>query len=352
MPLKRSLLQSLMSPTVRKLFRPALADAMPIFMLHRFAHPDLGVFGHSPENLRRNLDHLRRDGFRFVSLPDLSTSDVNAASNKSMDIAFTLDDGHSDFFSVGLPIFAEFDCPVTVFVSTGVIDREHWYWWDMVTFMFSQSKQRHLSIVLQRTQLTFTLASEAERSRAGDQLIEALKLVSESERLMALNELRMKLEVDVPAAPTQAYAAMTWAEMERCASSGVVTFGPHTISHPSLPTTSDEQAKREIDRSWERLKEKCSAHVPIFAYPFGAHSGRDVQLVHDSGLRGAVTTEPRYASRRPFDDTDMAARFTVPRFAYPDDSLEFLQVAVGFERVKMAFRGGREGWRTETRGAT
>jgi peptidoglycan/xylan/chitin deacetylase (PgdA/CDA1 family) len=347
MQLKRSFLRSLASRPVGRLLRPTLSGAMPIFMLHRFTQPDLGIVGHSPDNLRRNLEYLRREGFRLVSMAELLASDESPRQNKSAQVALTLDDGHSDFLNVGLPILAEFDCPITVFVSTGVIDRTCWYWWDKVTYMFSQSRRREIDLTLANMRLTYTFDSDQARTRATDEVIEALKLVREDDRLAAFDRLQTGLEVDVPATPTAPYAAMSWEEMERCAASGLVSFGPHTLTHPSLPTTGDDQAKREILGSWERLQKQSSAVVPIFAYPFGSNCPRDVQLLEDSKLLGAVTTEPRYAGRRPFASTNGSGRFTVPRFAYPDDMLDFVQVVVGFERLKMAIRGGREGWRAD-----
>ena len=348
-------LQRLLLPlalqSVGRLARSLLRDAMPIFMFHRFAQPERGIAGHAPSDLRRGLASLRREGIRVVTLADLTGPEAGRTQGKGVQVAITIDDGYSDFIDVALPIFAEFDCPVTVFVSTGVIDRECWYWWDTLQYIFATSTRTTIDMPFECGRLVCNVESKSERDRVVAALIERLKTVADDVRRDLLARLAAVLEVDASAAPPSC-AAMTWQDIRACAATGLITFGPHTITHPALPMTSAAQAKREIVGSWTRLQQMCTATLPIFCYPFGAYSAREIEIVRGSGLLGALTTEPRYAPHAPFALTHELERFTVPRFGYPDDPMQFLQIALGVERVKMALRHGRDGWRTHPRQAS
>lgn len=341
--LKRLLLTPLAFRPLGRLARPLLRDAMPVFMLHRFAHPDLGVAGVSPANLRASLEYLRGEGFNPVSLADLAAGHA-PPSDGGVPVAFTVDDGYLDFLDIALPVFAEFDCPVSVFVSSGVIDGTCWYWWDSLRMMFEQSSCARLDVKLEEASLRFDLTDPLQREADLLDLIERLKTVPEATRLAMLEELTVALDVGLSPIPPAAFTTMSWEQIRACAKGGIVNFGPHTITHASLPMTTDSQAKDEILGSWRRLREECPAALPVFCYPFGAYSSREIELLRGTDMVGALTTEPCYSSRAPFSSARMDRQFAVPRFGYPEEPLNFRQIAIGLERVKMAWTHGRAGW--------
>lgn len=336
MQLKSLLLKALSTRAVQRALRPTVRRVASIFMLHRFSDPELGVSGHSPDDLRRDFALLRREGYNIVPLADLFSS---PEVQRPRTIAFTIDDGYRDFRSVALPLFEEFDCPVSIFVSTAVIDGDLWYWWDKVAYAFANTSRRDcLTLDIGGVHRRHELQTTEMRRIAGLDLIEQLKYLLESDRVKCIAEVCRLLEADIPTRMPERYQTLSWDDLSACATSGLVTFGPHTVTHPVLPSTSYEQARREIEQSWTRLREKCSVSIPILCYPFGAYSQREVDILATTDLIGACTTEPRYA--RPHSlATNLEAAFTVPRFAYPGNALDFLQIITGFERLKTALRG-------------
>jgi peptidoglycan/xylan/chitin deacetylase (PgdA/CDA1 family) len=288
---------------------------------------------------------LRREKYDLVSLADVAGSQAGTNSGTGRPrIAFTLDDGYSDFVTEAMPILAEFDCPITVFLATSVIDRKCWYWYDQVTFAFSETGETRLRMALGSGEVTYAWNNERERYNARGHLIERLKTVAEPERVDALGRIGEALSVDIPPAPTEAYSTMTWDDVRRCAGTGLVTFGPHSMTHPPLDTISAEHSRSEINGSWKRLNEAGAGVVPIFCYPFGAYGPREIEILAQSEMLGAVTTEYRYASARPFDSQHGDRRFTVPRISYDEGDFPFLQAVTGVERVKLGFRKGAKGW--------
>ncbi|HEY4130220.1 MAG TPA: polysaccharide deacetylase family protein [Gemmatimonadaceae bacterium] len=259
-------------------------------------------------------------------------------------IAFTLDDGYSDFVTEAMPILAEFDCPITVFLATSVVDRECWYWYDQVTFAFAETRETQLRMAFGHGEVSYSWGNEHERYKARGHLIERLKTIPQPERIEALSRVGPALGVEIPRVPTDAYATMTWDDVKRCAAGGLVTFAPHSMTHPPLDTISAEHSRAEIEGSWARLKAAGAGVVPIFCYPFGAYGLREVEILARSEMVGAVTTEYRYAGPRPFDQSHGNRRFTVPRISYDESESTFLQAVIGLERLKLGLRKGAKGW--------
>jgi peptidoglycan/xylan/chitin deacetylase (PgdA/CDA1 family) len=83
----------------------------------------------------------------------------------------------------------------------------------------------------------------------------------------------------------------SWDELREQEQTGLVHFEPHTLTHPVLTTLSLEDARREIADSKQAVEDELGRPARIFCYPFGYYSLREVELVRESGYRGAVTCE-------------------------------------------------------------
>src|SRR4051812_41525240 len=112
--MKQSVLKVLAVPGVSNALSYLTSTQASIFMLHRFAVPDLGLPGHDPEALRRNLAYLRKARYNLISLEEMFRR-LHLGEPVKRAVAFTIDDGYFDHAEIAAPIFAEFDCPVTFF---------------------------------------------------------------------------------------------------------------------------------------------------------------------------------------------------------------------------------------------
>jgi peptidoglycan/xylan/chitin deacetylase (PgdA/CDA1 family) len=341
----QGIVRVLTAPPVARLFRPLVRDAVPIFMLHRFVDPELGSHGLDPRVLRAQLAYLRKNKFDLLSVSAL-TCDTSHNRSSRPAVAFTVDDGYTDFATVAAPVFAEFDCPVTVFVVTSTMDDNAWLWWDRVTFAFASTTRTSVRIEIHGRLATYRWSNARERATAEAEFTEQLKTVPDPVKLEILGRLGELFDVEIPRVPPRDFATMSWHDLRRFPANGLVSFGPHTVTHPILPQASDTQSAHEILGSWERLRAECPAATPVFCYPNGAYSAREVTTFLGSGLIGALTSEFRYASRCAFSDTDLRRRFAVPRVASHDELRHFVQIVNGIERVKLGARRGRDGWST------
>lgn len=97
---------------------------------------------------------------------------------------------------------------------------------------------------------------------------------------------------------------LSWEDILDMQSSGIITFGGHTLDHePLVDLKSDQDLKRQIFDSKRVLEEKLGREVTLFCYPHGIFNVKIRQLVIDSGYRVAVATNPG----RDYPDDDIFA---------------------------------------------
>ncbi len=337
--LKRLAVQGMTAGPLQRLFWPLLRRRATIFMLHRFRMPDLGVEGQDPANLEAALAELRRRRYSLIDLRTMFTTLVEGRDFRVPAIAFTLDDGYLDQAAVAAPAFARYDCPVTTFVTTGFLDGELWFWWDRIEYLFRRTTRQACRVTLAGQVLDWAWQSTAERRRAQMDFTTRCKRVPDAEKHAAIDRLAGELGIALPSVPPPEYAPMSWDQLRACESRGM-SFGPHTVTHPILSQTPDDQAAREIGGSWQRLSSETASAVPVFCYPNGQSPDfgpREVALLRAQGLLGAVVGEPGYADVAGFH-RDPEQPFRVRRFSYPDEQPLVLQVVSGVERAKQIIR--------------
>jgi peptidoglycan/xylan/chitin deacetylase (PgdA/CDA1 family) len=316
-----------------------LSDGViPVFMLHRFADPELDVAGHDPAILREVLGFLRRNRYTIVPIGDLVSSFAQDGRSRGKTVAFTVDDGYSEFAKVAAPIFREFDSPVTVFLTTGFADGLAWAWWDQLEHVIHRTTKPSLFMVIGDAPCDYGLSTGAQRNAAVADLRERLKRVPHVTKLKLILQIADQLEVGIPSRAPAPYASMTWDEVRETSRSGV-TFAPHTVTHPILRQTDERTAEREISDSWSRLRSETDAVVPVFCYPNGdpeSFSEREIGLLHRLGFTAAVTSVEGYVRAAHFDSRSWQARFRLPRFAFGASVPRTVRTVTGVDRLRRA----------------
>lgn len=321
-------------------FRPLLRGRAAVFMLHRFRQPDHGAAGHDPEALRSVLAHLRRERYELVDLEELVRRLAGDGPPPRRAVAFSIDDGYADQAEVGAPVFREFDCPVTTFVTSGFLDGRLWFWWDRIEYVFRKTCKPSLSLPFQEGAQT-RLGSDTERIEAQNAFTVWCKQVPDARKHEAIAALATQAEVDLPRQAPQEYRPMSWNQVRRCEDGGM-RFGPHTDTHPILTQVPDEQAKEEIERSWARLRQEAQDPTPVFCYPNGQagdYGAREQKILRQGGFYAAVVGTPGYVSRSRLREAERAF-FELPRFSYTPDRGTFVRYASGLEQLMTLLRGG------------
>lgn len=83
---------------------------------------------------------------------------------------------------------------------------------------------------------------------------------------------------------------LSWEQLREMQSSGLITIGDHTLSHPSLPVLSEEKVRNEILAAQNILQANLGITINLFAYPYGGFNGEAEKILREGGFVAAVTT--------------------------------------------------------------
>jgi peptidoglycan/xylan/chitin deacetylase (PgdA/CDA1 family) len=339
--IKQLLLKPLLLPGFPAFLRYVQRDCATVFMLHRFQDTERGIAGCDVAHLRRALTYLTRNNYELVTLRDLFARLGGKGPQARGAVAFTIDDGYIEQASVAAPVFAEFGCPVTTFVTTGFLDGNLWFWWDQVEYVFEHAARSSVRVPIGDTLFDRQWENDEQRTRAQAEFTARCNRVLEGEKMAAIARLARETGVEIPRDPPPHCAPMTWDDVRACEDMGM-TFGPHSVTHPLLSRITQDAADHEITESWARVRAEVRSPVPIFCYPNGEwedFGDREIAVLRRLGFVGAVATAPGYAGAPTFRHGE-DNRFRVQRFGFPDDMPHVIQYVSGVERFKQLL------WRT------
>ncbi len=345
--LKQATIRTLAHPRVCTLFNSLTGCLGTVFMMHRFEDPARGMPGHSVAFVETVLQRLRHQNCRLVSLRDLIASQDCDVSSKDHCVAFTFDDGSYDQAAIAAPLFGHYDCPATIFLITGFIDRMLWPWDDQVAYALRNTAHTSVAIRTGSTMLSYDLRTDAQRTRAIDDLRLRCKLMEHTEFLAVLAGLSEATGVGIPQSAPRAYAPMTWDEARALERTGLFSFAPHSVSHRILTGMPDDLARSEITGSWQRVCRELDDPLPVFNFPSGIFGTREVGFLRDAGLSTFVTSDAGYVqSCENTKRIDLPRR--IDRFVFPETLEDFLQYSTWIEWGKNWLRS-KDWLRSRTR---
>jgi peptidoglycan/xylan/chitin deacetylase (PgdA/CDA1 family) len=287
------------------------------------------------------LEFLRRQRYDLVSLDELLARLAGEGPPLRRTVAVTMDDGYLDQATVGARLFADFDCPVTTFVTTGFLDGLIWFWWDKVTHIFASTQLSDVQVQFSDGSRRYRWNDPDGRELATDDFKERCKDIPDADKEAAILRLAAAAEVELPDEAPAQYAPMSWDQLRACEELGV-SFGPHTVRHPILARVPADRARSEIVESWERLRSEAHRPLAVFCYPNGRlddFGGREIAVLRSLDFKGAVVTEPGYNEASWFQ-TNPEARYMLRRFGNADSLPHVVQFVSGLERLKRMVLGG------------
>lgn len=122
-----------------------------------------------------------------------------------------------------------------------------------------------------------------------------------------------------PSAISNAPYAMTWEELRKMKSSGLVDFQSHSYWHPNFRKDKRRMSHAEyagfiemqFGKSREKIEKELGAKVDLLAWPFGIYDEELIKKAKEAGYRAAFTIERRHAVAQ--DDV-----MTLPRYLMAD----------------------------------
>ena len=247
----------------------------------------------SPDNFRRQLDHLKQH-YRIVRFGE----DWSVIKERA--VAITFDDGYADNLLEALPILEELQVPATFFVSTGNLEVGKFFWWHRLEALLLGEGDFPPRFHLQDANFGrfWNCASPPDRQRFYAELCMLMRRVGSERQADWLAQLETwvgrRIEID------SRHRLLTVAELKQLAASPMVTIGAHTVSHAALAALPEEQQRREILTSKHLLEEYIGRPVTTFSYPFGRrceYNRTSVELCRAAGFSKVAANFPGQVHR-------------------------------------------------------
>lgn len=175
----------------------------------------------------------------------------------SKSVIITIDDGHKSVYQLK-PILERFQIPVTVFVCSGFVGarKRFWFW----ASELAETQRQHLKTLSDEERLaTLRAIGFADRAELNDR---------DSLNINELLELQHLIDVQ-----------------------------SHSVSHPILPSCSEQKVVEEIQFSRRELAEHVGRPVNALAYPNGSYTEREVRTTRDAGYECGLTIDPGFNDR-------------------------------------------------------
>ena len=206
-----------------------------------------------PDLFERHLEYLSRR-YRFVTLAQL----VEALGDRrrfaelpSNSLVITFDDGLRGNYAL-LPLFRRYGVVPTIYLCTRIVNTSRHYWF---------------------------LESGVD--------VERLKMVSNDDRVAHLREHTGFTETTEY--PEEARQSLTLAEIDEM--KDTVDFQSHSLTHPVLTLTSEEECREQIFASKEEVESLVGRACEHFSFPNYDYSERELRLVREAGYQSARTGE-------------------------------------------------------------
>ncbi|MCW4050267.1 MAG: polysaccharide deacetylase family protein [Candidatus Bathyarchaeota archaeon] len=200
----------------------------------------------SPEKFREHILFLR-EKYNIISLQTLRDIlyDTNGQKLPENSLIITFDDGWKTNYQL-LPVIKEFDCPITIFLSTGLV---------------GSNRKPGSKVIYDDFLINEDLLQQITRQSEETGIIEYFDYNSfEHERTMLSLEEIMEM-------------------------SSYVEFQSHGVNHHVSTALPDYQLRYEIVESKKFIEETTGKEVYAIAYPYNEAGRREKEAVANAGYK-------------------------------------------------------------------
>lgn len=274
-----------------RIFHTSSISIGGILMLHRVDLPDVnGIWYNqhlkmSPATIEKMVDYARCQKCRFVSLDEMVEA-IRKKKNVRRWIAVTLDDGYSDNYVNGKPVFDKMDMPYTIYVCTKMVKGEMLYWWEILERLILENERIKLC-----DGRTYDCSNKEAKEKSFLDIREVIMKLPQRQLFEKMSELLANYDIDYNFGNES--LGLKWENIRELSKDPLCTIGNHTYSHLAFRGCTDEEILADIRKASDEMEKNVGLKMYHFAFPFGeatAVSQHDVDLIKKIGFKTSATT--------------------------------------------------------------
>lgn len=267
-----------------------MSQTLRVLTYHRIARPavrstyDPSLISATPAEFERQMADVAAR-YRAVSAKEVAAAVRAGSALPRRAVLITFDDATRDFAEAAWPVLRRHGLPAVLFVPTAYPDRpDRCFWWDRVYRAIVSTRLSHVDV---SGLGVLALDSPGNRHAALGAVRQRVKQLPHRAAMRLVDDVCRQLGEPAHVAAD----VLTWGELRRLSAEGV-ELAPHTHTHPALTRLTLEEARDEICRSRDELQRQVGRVAPVFAYPFGDHDARVVEILREEGFVLGLTCEP------------------------------------------------------------
>ena len=210
-----------------------------------------------------------REHLHPVSLQDVIAQVEQGTPLPANAVAVTFDDGFADTYRYAFPVLRRYQIPATIFVSTGYVESQQPFWFELAAYLVYRLPPR--TLVLHDGHSHPSGNSRSERTTSLRQIQRILKDSPNQQRMALIEKWTHEFSSLIDHDALHHSLPISWSQIQQMASSGI-DFGSHTVTHPNLTRLSDAELSWELTESKISLESRLQQPIQSIAYPIGTAS--------------------------------------------------------------------------------
>lgn len=291
-----------------------------VLMYHRVAERPDGFLGPdeytvSPDVFEKHIAFLN-ENFNIIPVHEFYLGFQGEKELPKKPVVITFDDGYRDTYENDLPVLEKLGAPATVFISTGLIEKDK----TPIEFLIAKLIRQldELRVQFKELDKSYPLKTIQEKKSCYNELKAIVKHEKPNFRESFLKSVKTLNGVDINGESSGDKRIMfSWAECEELSRNPLITIGSHGVNHVPLTTwKSLKKQREELKSSKETLEKKLGLDISYFSYPYGDFNSQIVQLAQEVGYTGAFATKNQVLRE------NIMNRFQISRLSGSRDGLE------------------------------
>jgi peptidoglycan/xylan/chitin deacetylase (PgdA/CDA1 family) len=267
-----------------------------ILFYHRFSsgaldgdllpHLDIGEF-------EKQIRLIKR-WYSVISMDELDKRLKSGEKFPLASVVITIDDGYLNNYKLAYPVLKKLNLPAIIYLTTGFIGTKNGLWVDDLADILLSTKLKTFCFPELFGDKVLDISTYQSKMETLTKLYEEMVRLEHNKKILIMRKLSNVLEENEVRRDDGERKMVNWDEVIEM-SKNHISFGAHTVSHPTLSKMDLKVAKREIFESKMAIEARIGGKLIHFAIPNGKVEDFNEELKRycgEIGISTVVSAEP------------------------------------------------------------